>query len=165
MTTPEGNLAYLEGLLELAERAAPAVATGMARYISWRASEITLRTYLHAPGEWYGARAGEPPAYASGDLAESIYAVPAWRALRTSAMVTTKLEYSRILEFGCVVTPKARERLAWQDTGRPDNPGGVWKHMFVLVPEHPFLGPTTEDAINDGELQEIAIEIFREYDP
>jgi hypothetical protein len=33
------------------------------------------------------------------------------------------------------------------------------------MPEHPFLGPTTDDAIDDGELRRVAIEAFREYDP
>jgi hypothetical protein len=157
--TPEGNIAYLEDLYLLAEKGAAAAATRMAEYIAWRTSNVTLRRYLHAPGEWYGARPGEPPAFASGALAESIYYIPAHDGLRTSAIVTTDLEYSRILEFGCVITPKDHKFMHWVDSR------GSWYHPFLEVPEHPYLSSTTEEAINDGSLQEEVIEEFRKYDP
>lgn len=163
--TPEEDIGYLEGLLRTAEDGAQAAATAMARYIAWRTSEITLRRHIHAPGEFSPHHPGEPPAYASGALAESIFYVPAYAGLRTTALVSTDSPYSRILEFGCVVTPKKETHVAWHDTGRPDNPSGWWRHEIVEIHAHPFLGPTTDEAIADGELQRAAIEAFREYDP
>lgn len=157
--TPEENIAYLRYLLDLAMLGAQATATRMAEYIAWRTREITLRTYIHAPGEWYGARPGEPPAYASGALAESLYFIPAFSGLRATATVQTDLDYSRILEFGCVITPKDKKFMHWVDSR------GSWYHPLLVVPEHPYLSATTDDAIHDGSLQEEAIKKFREYDP
>ena len=55
--------------------------------------------------------------------------------------------------------------MTWKDTGRKI----PWRHKRLPVdgefPAHPFLGPTTDEAIDDGELQRIAVEAFREYDP
>lgn len=159
--TPEANLAYLEDVLRLAEKSAQAVATEMAEYITWRVRNITLRRAFHAPGEWYRARPGEPPAYASGTLAESIYSRPAYPGLRASALVQVDpdLKYGRIQEFGCTVEPTYWSLMHWTDSG------GSWYHPVLKVEAHPYLGPTTEEAINDGSLEEIAIEAFREYDP
>jgi hypothetical protein len=157
--TPEENLIYLTDLLWLAMLGAQATATRMAEFIRWRAAEIKLRTYFHAPGEWYGSRPGEPPAYASGALADSLYVIPAYSGMRATATVQTDLDYSRILEFGCVVTPKDHKFMHWVDSR------GSWYHPLLVVPEHPYLSSTTEDSILDGSLQEEAIEIFKRYDP
>jgi hypothetical protein len=157
--TPEQNLAYLRYLLSLVTQGAQATANAMAEYIRWRTAEITLRTYFHAPGEWYGARPGEPPAYGSGTLARSLYVIPAYSGLVTSAIVQTDLDYSRILEFGCVVEPKDHKFMHWVDSR------GSWYHPLLVVPEHPYLSSTTDDSILDDSLQEEAIEIFEEYDP
>lgn len=157
--TPEQNIEYLRYLLNLVMGGAEATANAMAEYIRWRVAEITLRTYFHAPGEWYGARPGEPPAYASGALARSMYVIPAYGGLRATATVQTDLDYSRILEFGCVVTPKDKKFMHWVDSR------GSWYHPMLVVPEHPYLSRTTDDSIYDESLQEEAIEIFREFDP
>ncbi len=157
--TPEQNLERLIWLLELAMKGAPATANRMAEYIRWRTAEITLRTYFHAPGEWYGSRPGEPPAYASGTLARSLYVIPAYGGLRATATVQTDLDYSRILEFGCVVTPKDKKFMHWVDSR------GSWYHPLLVVPEHPYLSSTTDDSIYDHSLQEEAIEEFILYDP
>jgi hypothetical protein len=157
--TPEGNVSYLQDVLLLAEKGAQGVATDMARYITWRVKEITLRRSFHSPGEWYEQRPGEPPAYASGNLADSMYFRPAYPGLRTSALVRTDLEYSRILEFGCVVTPTYYSLMHWKDSG------GSWYHDELTVRAHPYLGPTTEEAIGDGSLEEVVIESFTHFDP
>jgi hypothetical protein len=157
--TPEEHLKYLEDALRLAEKGAQAAATAMAKYIAERTAEVTLRRYFHAPGEWYGGRPGEPPAYASGNLAEKMFYKPAYSGLRATAMVGNSAEYSRILEFGCVITPKDHDFMHWEDSR------GSWYHPVLVVPPHPYLSTTTEEAIDDGELQEVAIEAFREFDP
>lgn len=161
MISPGANVTYLEGVLATAERGAQATATAMAEYITDRVVNITLRRTSHAPGEYYQARPGEPPAYASGHLAESIYFRPASEGLRTSALVQVDpdLPYGRILEFGCVVQPTTYSLMHWKDTG------GSWYHPSLNVEAHPYLGPTTEEAIEDGSLEEIAIRAFRDYDP
>jgi hypothetical protein len=51
----------------------------------------------------------------------------------------------------------------WEDSG------GSWFHARLPAdgefPEHPFLRPTAEEAIDDGELTRVAIEAFIPYDP
>jgi hypothetical protein len=42
---------------------------------------------------------------------------------------------------------------------------GSWYHAQLPGLEHPFLGPTTEEAIDNGTLRQIAIDAFRPYDP
>jgi hypothetical protein len=157
--TPEENIRYLQEALELAKRGSEAIANAMAEYIVWRTREITLRRTFHAPGEWYSQRPGEPPAYASGKLAEGMFYKPASSGFRATALVGNKVEYSRILEFGCVVTPRHNKYMHWTDSR------GSWYHEFLVVPEHPFLTPTIEEAIDDDSLLEIAIETFKDYDP
>ena len=157
--TPQQNLAYWEGVLVQAKKGAQAAATAMAKYIAERTAQDTLRRTMHAPGEWYNQKAGEPPAYASGNLAESMFYRSAHDGLRTSAMVGNSADYSRILEFGCVIVPRAKKKLHWADSG------GFWYHDFLELPEHPFLSRTTDEAIEDESLREEAIEAFRPYDP
>lgn len=142
-----------------------AIATAMAKYIAWRTRYVTLQRARHAPGEYYRARSGAPPATASGALARGMEVVPAHTKVRGTAWVRNQVEYARILEFGCVVTPKNGIYLGWKDTGRPDNPSGIWRHRSVNLPPHPYLGPTVEEAIEDGTLLEVAIEAFIPYDP
>lgn len=157
--TIEDNIAYLAEAIRIAEQGAAAAATAMARYIARRTAEDTLRRSSHSPGEWYRQRPGEPPAYASGNLARSMYYRPASGGLRATALVGNKADYSRILEFGCVIYPVSKKYLHWKDSG------GSWYHTLLVVPAHPFLSTTVEEAIDDGSLQEVAIEAFRVYDP
>jgi hypothetical protein len=157
--TPLENIAYLEEVADVARDGAPAAATAMARYISNRVATYTLRESSHPPGMWYRQGPGRPPAYASGRLAGSMFYRAAHSGMRATAMAGTELEYSRILEFGCVIVPTNKQELHWRDTG------GSWYHKFLVVPPHPYLAPTTEEAIRTGDLQDEAVEAFREYDP
>ena len=81
-----------------------------------------------------------------------MYSKPAYGGIRATAMVGNDSDYGRILEYGCVITPKNGVYLGWQDTGRPDNPSGIWRHRSVNLPPHPYLRPTTDEAIEDGSL-------------
>jgi hypothetical protein len=162
--TPEQNLEYWLQIEARARLGARAAAEAMARYIAERTAEDTLRRNRHAPGVYYKARPGAPPAYVSGSLAEGMYWTPASGGLRASASAGNSARHARLLEFGgCVLKPTSRKVMHWTDTG------GSWYHAALPVgddfPEHPFLGPTTDEAIDDGELQRIAVDAFREYDP
>jgi hypothetical protein len=157
--TFEESLDLWQDIAQLTRGGAPAAATAMARYVALRTAEDTLRQSSHAPGEWYRQGPGRPPAYASGNLASSMYVRPAHSGMRATAIAGNDAEYSRILEFGCVIVPVNKKFLHWTDTG------GSWYHTILVVPPHPYLGPTTEAAIRDGDLQEEAIEAFRPYDP
>ena len=46
---------------------------------------------------------------------------------------------------------------------------GSWYHPRLPAdgdfPAHPFLGPTTQEAIDDGSLRQVAIDAFKPYDP
>ncbi len=163
--TPEENVAALEAILVRAALGAAVAANAMAEYIADRVAGDTLRRTTHAPGAYFRARPGAPPASASGTLAKSMYVRPASGGLRASAYAGNDARHARLLEFGgCVLRPRNRKVMHWTDSG------GSWYHTRLPMdqdefPEHPFLGPTTDEAIDDGELQRIAIEAFRDYDP
>ena len=164
--TPEENLAYWEDIRRTAQRGAAAAANAMARYIAERTASDTLRRTTHAPGAYHQARAGAPPASATGTLARNMYWTPASGGLRATAMVGNSDRRARGFEFGgCVLRPTSGTHMGWKDTGRPDNPSGIWRHRSVNQNEHPFLGPTTDEAIDDGSLRQVAIDEFRKYDP
>ena len=165
--TPEENVAALEAILVRAALGAAVAANAMAEYIADRVASDTLRRTTHAPGAYYKARPGAPPASASGTLAKSMYVRPASGGLRASAYAGNDARHARMLEFGgCVLKPRAGKTMKWKDTGRETH----WHHARLPAdqdefPAHPFIGPTTDEAIDDGELQRIAIEAFRDYDP
>jgi hypothetical protein len=164
----EENVAQLEAYMANARNGAAAVANAMARYIAERAAQDTLTRNKHAPGAYHRARPGAPPSYASGTLANAMFWTPASGDLRATAMVGNSEKRARVFEFGgkgCVLKPTDGTHLGWKDTGRKDNPSGIWRHRQVEQPEHPFLGPTTDEAIDDGELRRVAIEAGRPYDP
>jgi hypothetical protein len=158
--TPEENVADLEKILARAALGAAAAANAMAAYIAERTAKDTLTRNRHQPGGYHRARPGAPPAYASGKLAKSMYWKPVSRGLRASAIAGNRDKKARLLEFGgCVLQPTEKPMLFWRDSG------GWWSHHRLDAEEHPFVGPTTDEAIADGELQRVAIEAFREYDP
>jgi hypothetical protein len=163
--TPEENVAYLEAILARARLGAAAAATAMAKYIADRVATDTLTQNKHSPGAYHKARPGAPPASASGSLAKGMYYTPASGELRASAYVGNAARHARLLEFGgCVLRPTTRKVMHWTDSA------GSWYHAALPMdrgdqPEHPFLEPTTDEAIDDGELQRVAVDAFREYDP
>lgn len=158
--TPEQNVAYLEAVLAKANLGAQAAAQAMADYIASRVANETLTRRINPPGTYYKARPGEPPSYGSGALAKSIYSTDATQGLRSSALVGSTDRRAHVFEFGsCILQPTRHKMMGWKDSK------GIWRHRMVNMEEHPFLGPTTEDAIDDGELHRIAYEAFREYDP
>lgn len=165
--TPEGNVAYLEGVRALARQGAAASANAMAKYIAERIALDTLTRQRLSPGMYHRARPGAPPAMMSGKLADAMFTEPASGELRATALVGNSDKRARLFELGgCVLKPSSGTHLGWKDTGRKDNPSGIWRHRQVdMDDEHPFIEPTTDEAIDEGELQRIAIEEFRKYDP
>lgn len=164
--TPQENLAAWQRIAEQARLGAKAAAEAMARYIAERAAQDTLQRATHAPGDYYKAPPGAPPASASGNLAAQMYWTRASGSdTRATAFAGNRALYAKMLEFGChSVEPTRMKVMHWVDSG------GSWYHARLPadgsgMPEHPFLGPTTEEAIDDGELQRVAVDAFREYDP
>jgi len=160
----EENVAQLEAMMRKAEGGAAAVANAMAAYIAERVASDTLTLNRHAPGAYHRARPGAPPSTASGRLAAAMFHTPASGELRASAIVGNEDKRARVLEFGgCVLRPTSRKVMHWVDSG------GSWYHRVLPMdgeqPEHPFLGPTTDEAIDDGELRRVAIEAGLPYDP
>jgi len=161
----EANIAYLEGVEQVARQGARAAADAMARYIAERVALDTLTQNKHAPGAYHKARPGAPPSTASGKLAKAMFHTPASDGLRATAIVGNDDKRARLLEYGgCVLRPTTKKVMHWIDSG------GSWYHRILPMdrdstPEHPFLGPTTDEAIDDGGLAEAAIEAFRKFDP
>jgi hypothetical protein len=165
VTLPE-YIAWLERVIARMELGAPAMADAMARYLAERTAEDTLRRVMHAPGTYYKARPGAPPAYVSGTLARSMFWTPAVSAggTRATAYVGNYARHAKLLEFGgCVLQPTRGKVMHWTDTG------GSWYHARLPVsgefPAHPFLQPTVQEAIDDGSLTRVAMAAFRPYDP
>jgi hypothetical protein len=164
--TPEENIAYLEQIISKAALGAAAAANAMAEYIAERTALDTLTRKRLSPGQYHVARPGDPPAMMSGKLADSMFTEPASGGLKASALVGNDDQRARLFEYGGCVLRSDKGMLKWRDSGRPGNPGGFWSHWSLRVDqEHPFLGPTTDEAIDDGTLLAVAIEAFREYDP
>jgi hypothetical protein len=163
--TPEENLTLFLEIEARARLGAQAAANAMAQYIADRAARDTLRRNKHSPGAYHKARPSAPPSSASGSLAKGMYTRPAAGGLRTSAYAGNSARHARLMEFGgCVLKPTSGKVMHWVDSR------GSWYHSALPsgdseFPEHPFLAPTTDEAIDDGELQRVAIDAFREYDP
>ena len=158
--TPEQNLALLIQIEARARLGAAAAATAMAKYIADRVVTDTLTQTTHAPGAYYKARPGAPPATASGSLAKGMYFTPASGGLRATAAAGNSARHAKLLEHGgCVLKPTSGKVMHWTDSG------GSWFHAVLPAPAHPFLEPTVQEAIDDGSLRQVAIDAFRPYDP
>ena len=162
--TPEENAAEWARIEQQARLGAQAAAEAMAKYIAERTADDTLRRTTHAPGMYHKAAPGAPPAYASGSLAKGMYSTPASGGLRSTAWAGNSARHAKLLEFGgCVLTPTSGKVMHWTDSA------GSWYHARLPAsgdfPAHPFIGPTTDEAIDDGTLRQVAIAAFRPYDP
>jgi hypothetical protein len=164
--TPWENVQELIRLELRARLGAKAAAEAMARYVAERAAYDTLQRTSHGVGEYWKAAPGVPPASASGNLAASMFWTRAQgSSTRARAYAGNSARYAKMLEFGChPVRPTRGKVMHWSDSG------GEWYHAVLPadgsdMPEHPFLGPTTDEAVEDGELRRVAMEAFEEYDP
>lgn len=162
---PDEYLAWWDAVEAQARYGAKAAADAMAQYIYERTREETLGQQAHSPGAYYRAKPWAPPTRVSGALQRGMYWTPGNNGLRSRSYVGNAARHAKVLTEGCVLTPADSSHVGWKDTGRKDNPAGIWRHRSVEVTPHPFLEPTVEDAIDDGELQQAAIDAFREYDP
>lgn len=158
--TFEENVEAWKAITEKSKYGAAAAATAMAKYITWRTARLTLERSSHGSGAWHRTRPFEPPARSTGKLAKGMFFTPAYGSgPRKTAYVGNRVDYSRIMEYGCVLEPAGSQFLHWKDSG------GSWFHEFLESPPHPFLEPTVRESIDDGELQQEAIEGFRPFDP
>ncbi len=162
--TLDEYIAWLEKAIARMELGAPAMANAMAEYIADRVANDMLQRTTHAPGAYYKAAPGAPPASASGNLAKSMFTTPASQGLRSTAVVGNNARYAKLLEHGgCVLKPTSGKVMHWTDSR------GSWYHARLPAsgdfPAHPFLAPAIQEAIDDGSLQRVAIDAFRPYDP
>lgn len=163
--TWEENLRFWQDIARGVPAGARQAAGAMARYLAERTANDMLRRTTHGEGEYWKAAPGAPPASASGNLARSMYWTRGTGGARASAYVGNAARYAKMLERGChPVEPTRRKVMHWVDSE------GSWYHAMLPadgedMPEHPFLAPTVEEAVDDGELRQAAIDAFREYDP
>lgn len=163
--TPEGYLAWLDAAEAKERQAARVVAAAMANHVAERVKNETLRRRKTAPGTYYKAKPGDPPAYGTGKLADSIYTTPVSGGdLVASAEVRSSDKRAALFEFGgCVLTERSAPVMTWKDSR------GWWSHHRLPLsgtwPEHPFLEPTVQEVVDDGSLLRVAIEAFLPYDP
>lgn len=159
----EENIRLWQEVAKLSAQGAAPAATALAKHIAQRAQRVTLRRTKKPSGAWHRARPGEPPAMSTGKLADAMYWIPASRGgLRAFAWVGNDSDYSRVTEFGCVVSALNRDKLHWKDSGSPRK---GWFHDVLEIPAHPYLSPTTQEAVDDGSLADAGRDEFRKYDP
>ena len=164
--TLQQYLAWLDAAIAKMELGAPAMANAMAEYLADRVANDTLRRTVHSPGAYHKARPGAPPATASGSLAKGMFTTSAAASsgVRATAWVGNSARHAKLLEHGgCVLKPTSGKVMHWKDSG------GSWYHSRLPAgedfPAHPFLEPTVQEAIDDGELTRVAIDAFIPYDP
>jgi hypothetical protein len=158
--TLDEYIVWLEGVIARMEPGANAMANAMAEYLADRVANDMLRRTVHAPGMYYKARPGAPPATASGSLAKGMFTTPASGGLRSTAYVGNSARHAHLLEYGgCVLKPTGGKVMHWVDSG------GSWYHAQLPAPAHPFLQPTVQEAIDDGSLTRVAIAAFLPFDP
>ena len=160
------NADFWRGIAKGVPEGARVAAEAMARYLAERAANDTLQRASHGVGEYYKAATGAPPASASGNLAANMYFTRGTgRGGRASAYVGNRALYAGMLEHGCHgVEPTHYKVMHWHDSG------GDWYHPRLPagggdMPAHPFLGPTVDEASDDGTLTQAAMDAFRPYDP
>lgn len=160
MASFEENIDVWKAIATGTHGGAAAAATAMAKFISERTAKDTLTRSSHGSGAWHRTRPGEPPARSTGKLARGMFYKAAYgNGGRASAWVGNRVDYSRILEYGCTIEPVGKKFLQWRDSG------GAWYHTFLESPEHPFLEPTVDESVDDGSLRDHGIEAFEPYDP
>lgn len=158
--TLEESLSFWQGIADGVGEGARVTAEAMARYLAERAANDTLKRTSHPPGQYYKAPPGAPPAYVTGQLASSMYWTRGRGGSRATAAWGNRDPKAKMLEYGdCDITPRRASVMHWTDSG------GSWYHARLPAEEHPFMGPTAEEAIADGSLREVAVDTFREYDP
>ena len=145
---------FLRILQDKVAAAAAPEANAMAETFQRRVQDVTLREISHAPGMFWKAPLGRPPAYASGNLSRSIIRIPAAGLVRASALVGATAIYSALQEFGGTTRPTRSKYLHWT------NSAGPWWMKSVTVPKHPYMRPSLEAVIFDGSLQRSAIDAF-----
>ena len=160
MVSFEENINVWKAVSEGTKGGAAAAATAMAKYIAERTAKDTLARSSHGSGAWHRTRPGEPPARSTGKLAKGMFYQGSHTSdTRASAWVGNRVDYSRIMEYGCTIEPVGGEFLHWKDSG------GSWFHNFLESPAHPFLEPTVDESVDDGSLRDHAIEGFEPFDP
>lgn len=145
---------YFETIKSAAARGAAPAATGMANEFRAGVANVTLREVGHAPNQFWKAPAGRPPAYASGDLARSVRATPAYGAVKATAQVGAYVRYAAIQEVGGTTWPNTHRFMHWR------NSFGPWWKRQVTVPAHPYFRPTVERQAASGELSRAARDAF-----
>lgn len=149
-----------------ASSAAAPAADGMAEAFDQDVGR-TLRMHSHAPmpsgaphkrayGIFYKATPGVPPAYASGDLANSMIRRPASGGIVATAMVGNTAIYSAVQEFG-LDTWTSSAYMTWR------NNQGWWRKKLVHQNEHSFMARTRDWMILDGSLTKAAEDAFQAH--
>ena len=163
--TPEENLAYFEAIKGQVPGANQNANTRMSSQFSGDVSRV-LRTTFHAPmpagpphkiayGIFYPAVEGAPPAYATGNLANSMVRTPASAGIVSRAMVGNTAIYSAVQEFGATLYPNSAY-LHWVNTH------GSYFKKSVTVPEHPYFQRALRFDIANGSLTGAAMKGFAE---
>lgn len=151
--TPEENVAYLGRVKDLAATAAAPAATMMGRTMQAAVRRVLSRT-AHAPGLYWEAPRGQPPAFVTGNLYAQTFNTPAYGLVEATSVVGNTAIYAGIQEFGGATWPNRSAYMHWV------NSRGPWWKKRVYVPEHSYFGPALREIIGNGTLQGGAMQAF-----
>ena len=163
--SPEENLAYFQAIADQVPGANQNANTRMSSQFSGDVGRV-LRMTFHAPmpagaphyrpfGIFYNAVEGAPPAYATGNLANSMVRTPASAGLVSRAMVGNVAVYAAVQEEGATLLPNSAY-LHWVNTR------GAYYKRSVTVPPHPYFARALRFDIANGSLTEAAMKGFAE---
>lgn len=156
--TPDQVPQLLRDLQVAAATAAAAPANAMTETML-RQVRVELNLTHHAPGMFWRATRGRPPAFASGHLVASLFNTRTYQPYRATSVAGDTAVYAAIQEFGGWTEPTRHKFMHWVNTG------GAWYMRHVNIPEHPYFRPALEKIIADGSLQRSAIDAFKRQMP
>jgi hypothetical protein len=142
--TPEENAEYLGRVKDLAATAAAPAASMMSKTMGAAVRRVLSRT-AHAPGLYWEAPRGQPPAFVTGNLYAQTFNTPAYGEVLASATVGNTAIYAAIQEGGGETW--GNPLMKWRNTG------GYWERYRVYVPEHSYFTPALREVIGNGTLQ------------
>lgn len=146
----------LEALRDRAATAAEPSVMAMADTYKDHLTNVTLRRYFAAPGQFgTSSPPGQPPAWRTGELARSVTVVPGLGSgLTATASVGPHTIYARTQEEGGIHRPSRARYMHWV------NSGGEWFKKRVNIPARPYMWPAARECIENGSLTRAAAEAF-----
>lgn len=162
---PDELVLYLEALTARAALAATPVVNAMADRYHWVVSREELTRYWHSVGTRTPSPPGEPPAWMTGRLSQSITKQVTPGSPEARASVAPHTIYAHIQEVGGPIWANIRlgakgkklHTLSFVTNGVRYFP------LEVRLPPRPYMRPASEEVVRDGSLRRAALDAFETW--